>query len=60
MSDFDADLHEEARSKRKLSYGEHRAVLDDVGKRVWVLVKGFSLSYHNKEAFYFTTDSLLW
>eukprot|EP00439_Symbiodinium_sp_Y106_P009107 s2172_g1.t1 len=34
VSDFDADLHEEARSKRKLSYGEHRAVLDDVGKRV--------------------------
>ncbi|CAE7491478.1 unnamed protein product, partial [Symbiodinium sp. CCMP2456] len=34
VSDFDAELHAEACSKRKLSYGEHRAVLDDVSKRV--------------------------
>ncbi|CAE7258656.1 unnamed protein product [Symbiodinium sp. CCMP2592] len=34
VSEFDADLHEEARSKRKRSYGEHRAVLDDVSQRV--------------------------
>ena len=34
VSDFDADLHEEACSKRKLSYGEHSAVLDDVSKEV--------------------------
>lgn len=34
VSDFDADLHEEACSKRKLSYGEHSAVLDAVSKEV--------------------------
>ena len=33
-----------------------RGFFKSANHRVWVLVKGFNLSYHNKETILFTTD----